>query len=104
MSDARDRSIFAAHRRGVSEVQLAREHDVSRQRIHQIVRAEKKRLRDRDIEAEEFQLAALTGRFELGNLLIERRALDERIRFVIATVRTAEEELASRRIDELLGL
>lgn len=104
MGDYRDRAIFDAHRRGVTEAQLAREHEVSRQRIHQIVRAERARLRTRETEIEAFQLTALAGRYALGDLLLERRVLDARIRLVIAAVRTAEEELASRRIDELLGV
>lgn len=101
---ARNRDIVRAWRLGATEADLAREHGISRQRVDQIVQRRQRDERRRERGLARLLASSRSGREELAELLEARRALNARIRSVCDEIRTAEQEVQSARIDELLGV
>ena len=81
---------------GKSQRQIARELGVSRTRVQQHIRAER--------TASEALHEAFLASASTGYLRRHERALVARIRIELAQLRATREELASRRVDELIGV
>jgi transposase-like protein len=103
VSIARNAAILAAYRHdGRTEAELARTYGVSRQRIDQILGQARRHELELGDRRRAFERQCDTARHQLGALLAERRALNVRIRAVLADLRTAGEELEAMAVDELL--
>ena len=104
MPRGRDATIWKAHRDGVSEVQLAGEYGVSRQRIHQIVTTTGRVAFSRKIERDAYVLRAAVVLAELDVQFARRRTLNRRLRRLLDELRTIGEELQAMDVDAILDV